>query len=636
MGRAGGRYTDRTSGAATPRLFGRADGPAEAEDATSAEILAEVLAGCSDAITIVDVRGRILFCNEAALAGMEIADPGLVRGRMWPGFWSGAAAAAAETAVARAAEGEASRFAGEMRGANGDLSPREVRVTPLRDAEGQPVRALAIARDAAGPQAAERLRQSEACLSAILQQLPLGIGVLDVTGRLTLSNEAFRRYAMGEQGEGAVTGALGHGWRAVRADGLPVPAAAHPVARALRGETAAEGMEVLRQWRNGPGEGSPGNDVWLMVRAVPLRDRHGAASGAVMIVEDIDQAKRGAIALRESEARFRRFAKHSTDLLWILNVEAGRIEYLNPESEAIPGWPAAALPAELGRWSEAIHPDDRAEAMAAFERMKGGEAGEREFRIVRPDGMVRWIRSTWFPIRDEHGRLRQVGGIAEDITRQGASQVYLVGADEAARLRLVPFLQAAGHEVKAFASAREVLEVAGVLVPGCIVLDTEDAAACGLAVPRELKARHIGIPVIAVGSSRGEARPAVEAMKAGAVDWLEAPCGAKALRTAVASALAGVREAMTGDRAASLARTQIAEMSSREREVLAGLMAGGTNKSLARRLGISPRTVEIHRARVMERLGAHSLSEAVLLAARAGMDTGDGGGPAARGRAKGR
>jgi FixJ family two-component response regulator len=108
-------------------------------------------------------------------------------------------------------------------------------------------------------------------------------------------------------------------------------------------------------------------------------------------------------------------------------------------------------------------------------------------------------------------------------------------------------------------------------------------------------------------------------MKAGAVDWLEAPYGDDAMLAAVASALAGAVEAAEGDQAAELARTRIAALSGREREVLEGLLAGGTNKTIGRELGLSPRTVEIHRAHVMESLGARTLADLVLLATAAGL-----------------
>jgi FixJ family two-component response regulator len=232
---------------------------------------------------------------------------------------------------------------------------------------------------------------------------------------------------------------------------------------------------------------------------------------------------------------------------------------------------------------------------------------------------VRWIRDTLFPIRDEQGRTWRLGGIAQDITAHGGTRVYVVGAEGAPRQRLSLLLGRAGYEVQPFDAARAFLDAAPALVPGCVVVDFATSGAMGPLVVRELKARRIGLPVVAVGESRGDVGAAVQAMKAGAVDWLEAPYGDDAMLAAVASALAGAVEAAEGDHAAELARTRIAALSGREREVLERLLAGGTNKTIARGLGLSPRTVEIHRAHVMESLGARTLADLVLLATAAGL-----------------
>jgi PAS domain S-box-containing protein len=332
---------------------------------------------------------------------------------------------------------------------------------------------------------------------------------------------------------------------------------------------------------------------------------------------DVIASKIAEERLRATQERFRQFAEHSTDALWILDSKTMRLEYLSPAFETIWGEPREAMLREQARWAESIHPEDRAGARVALERVRRGEAATEEYRIVRSDGTVRWIRDTAFPIRDEQGRVLRVGGIAQDITKHDGSLVYVVDADEASRHCLSALLQGGGYDVKAFASARAFLEMASALVPGCVVLDIRTPAAGGMTAVRELRARGIGLPVIVTGSSGGEVGTAVQAMKAGAVDWLEIPYEPDALLAAVASAMATVRDTAETDHAVELARARIAEMTTREREVLAGLLAGETNKIIGKRLGISPRTVEVHRAHVMERLGARTLPELVLLAAAA-------------------
>jgi FixJ family two-component response regulator len=125
--------------------------------------------------------------------------------------------------------------------------------------------------------------------------------------------------------------------------------------------------------------------------------------------------------------------------------------------------------------------------------------------------------------------------------------------------------------------------------------------------------------VIIVGDSGRDLRLGVRAMKAGAADFLPTPCGHVDLLAAIATELADIIEVTARDREAELAKASVVAMTRREREVLGGMLGGGTSKSIAKELGISPRTVEKHRAHVMERLGAKTLSELVLRAAAAGL-----------------
>ncbi|MGG5890897.1 LuxR C-terminal-related transcriptional regulator, partial [Falsiroseomonas sp. HC035] len=289
-----------------------------------------------------------------------------------------------------------------------------------------------------------------------------------------------------------------------------------------------------------------------------------------------------------------------------------------PAFEVIWGEPSSAFIDDSVRWAQTIHPDDRTRIMDALDRVALGEVVVQEYRIIRPDGSVRWIRHTSFPIPDDQGRVRRSGGIAQDITRHEGSVVYVVDADDASRQDLVLLLQGAGYDVKAFASARTFLGMASALMAGCVVLDAGSPAAGEIMLPQQLKARGIALPVIVVGAAN-DVGLAVRAMKTGASDWLGKPYGTSEMLASVASAMAAIRGATEADSALRQAQARIAGMSPREREVLQGLLAGGTNKTIARTLGISPRTVELHRAHVMERLGARTLPEAVLIAAAAGL-----------------
>lgn len=330
---------------------------------------------------------------------------------------------------------------------------------------------------------------------------------------------------------------------------------------------------------------------------------------------------RAETALRDSEERFRQFAKHSSTVLWIQDLETREIEYISPAYEAIWGEPVEVALHDPDHWAKALHPDDRDRASTTAERVQRGEEGTHEYHIIRPDGGVRWIRDTFFPIRDEQGRIRRAGGIAQDITQHEGSIVYVVDGNEASRRELCLLLQGAGYEVKSFASAQSFLAVAPVLVPGCVVLDTREPEAGGLTIPRELKARRAGLPVIVLGEAGRNVAVGVQAMKAGAVDFLDMPYQPEQVLDALASAQATIRERAEQDQATERVKALIAALPPREREVLDGLLAGGTNKTIARDLGLSPRTVEAHRARIMERLGAQSLPELVQIAVTAGLQS---------------
>ncbi len=191
---------------------------------------------------------------------------------------------------------------------------------------------------------------------------------------------------------------------------------------------------------------------------------------------------------------------------------------------------------------------------------------------------------------------------------------YVIDDDEAARDALSFLLGAARRRVRAFAGADEFLAALDGLEPGCVITDVRMPGMSGMELLQHLKARaKSGFPVIVI-TGHGDVALAVEAMKAGAADFLEKPYDDERLLAAAAAAIAAQNSARARDAERDEARRLIATLSGREREVLDGLVAGQANKVIALDLGISPRTVEIYRANVMTKLNADSLSDLVRTA----------------------
>jgi two-component system response regulator FixJ len=196
--------------------------------------------------------------------------------------------------------------------------------------------------------------------------------------------------------------------------------------------------------------------------------------------------------------------------------------------------------------------------------------------------------------------------------------VHVIDDDDALRDSLAFLLGSAGFRVAAYASATAFLQALPEAPSGCIVTDVRMPEMSGLDLLRHLQDADIGLPAIVV-TGHGDVPLAVEAMRLGAVDFLEKPFDDETLVNAVRAALALQQERDRGQARRMRVKTRLATLSNRERQVLDGLVAGHPNKTIAFDLGISPRTVEIYRANVMAKMEAESLSNLVRMALLVGM-----------------
>jgi len=196
--------------------------------------------------------------------------------------------------------------------------------------------------------------------------------------------------------------------------------------------------------------------------------------------------------------------------------------------------------------------------------------------------------------------------------------VHVIDDDEAVRHALAFLLATSGIPVRVHESGSAFLETVDGLQAGCIVTDIRMPGIDGLALQRRLTELGIKLPVI-VMTGHGDVPMAVEAMKAGAVDFIEKPFEDSVLLAAIQTALDRFSEQGRRDSESAQITAKANGLSARERQVLDGLVAGRPNKTIAYDLELSPRTVEIHRANVMTKMGAGSLSELVRMALLAGL-----------------
>ena len=198
--------------------------------------------------------------------------------------------------------------------------------------------------------------------------------------------------------------------------------------------------------------------------------------------------------------------------------------------------------------------------------------------------------------------------------------VYIVDDDVAVSQSLVFFLGTTGFETRCYDNGKELIADAARLRTGCILLDIRMADFDGFDVLAALGDWLAALPVI-VMTGHGDVATAVRAMKLGASDFLEKPCEETLLLATLSRVFATLENNSYQIMLRNDARSMIDRLTRREQDVLRGLIAGRPNKTLAFELELSVRTVEMHRAHMMERLGARSLSDALRIAFRAGLAT---------------
>ena len=281
----------------------------------------------------------------------------------------------------------------------------------------------------------------------IVDSLESGLLWFDEGLRIVDANRAAREVlGLGDSAFGKRVDDLG--WAQSDERGQPMREEMRPVYRALHGggETTS-GIVVVQTTRQG--------QRWLRVRAVPVESLGvGLGRGVVVSFTDFTDERNATRSLLESEQLFRMFGDHSLDLMWIVDPRTRKLMYMNSAYERIWGRPAAPLYDDLAHWLDGVHPEDRKRVAEAALHADAAGLYQTEYRVIRPDGRLVWIRGRGFPLADSNGRMRYLAGFAEDITLAHTNKA-LESAHRLAQERLERIVATAPGAVNSYCQASD-------------------------------------------------------------------------------------------------------------------------------------------------------------------------------------
>lgn len=257
------------------------------------------------------------------------------------------------------------------------------------------------------------LRHSRKRLRQMFEIAPAGMLLLNEAGQILYANTAAQQI-LGHSREELRGKTLGPPtWTLTTPDGLhPV---AGPIAEVMRtGEPAAEREIRLAE------DGRP--ELILSLAAAPIRAVKSTTTAIVASFTDVTETRRAARQIRESEQVLRQMAETLRGIFWVAETDPCRPLYVSSAYETIWARPVADLERDPWSWLEAVHPDDRDNAAAAVKTCKVGKEAHAEFRIIRPDHSIRWVRAHTIPLKREDGTVYRLVGFVEDITALRAEE----------------------------------------------------------------------------------------------------------------------------------------------------------------------------------------------------------------------
>ena len=403
-----------------------------------------------DAFATADMRGRLQEFNPAfrKLTGYSAAElRKITYQRLTPRKWHAAEAKILKDQVLP--RGYSDVYEKEYRRKDGSVVPVELRTILIRDAAGRPTGMWATMRDVTERKRAENaLRQSESKYRLLFENMGDSFAAMDLHGRLIDCNPAFEKlvgYSRQEVLRLHLADITPREWMAVEKKAV--------AQMRRRGYSKRFEKEYVRK---------DGTRVPVELQGSLIRDAQGRHAGLWAIIRDMSERKRAEVALRQahdelerrvqertaelvdsqqelaaSEEQFRQMAESIQEVFWLLDVRTGQALYVSPAFEAIWGRPGQTLHNGLDQWLATLHPDDRDIVQRDFERgVRTGMFTPLEYRILWPDGTVRWIRDSAWGIRDARGRVVRVAGVFRDITDQRRLEAEILQAAESERQRI--------------------------------------------------------------------------------------------------------------------------------------------------------------------------------------------------------
>ena len=226
-----------------------------------------------------------------------------------------------------------------------------------------------------------------------------------------------------------------------------------------------------------------GEQHYVLVSKFPIFDETGAVVMVGGAIVEITERVRAEEALRESEERFRELAENIDEVFWISDLENSQMIYVSAAYERIWGLSRESLYASPKSWTEAIHPEDKGRVVATIANHHLQASHDLSYRIVRPDGSIRWIRDRGFPVHDESGNIVRIAGISEDVTESKEPEEALRQANEQLHLLSRRLFQIQEDERRHL--ARELHDQIGQVLTAALVdgeLDFESARGQGTEV----------------------------------------------------------------------------------------------------------------------------------------------------------